>query len=56
MEGNRQMVLTVLEGGEPKMTARLASARMAELTKNLGEVVCQQIAGKPHTAMTSSRA
>jgi len=55
MVRNRQMVFAMIEGGEAKMTARLASDRIAELTKYLGEVASREIAGKPHTAMTSSR-
>jgi len=54
MLGNRVMMLALLVGGESKMAAGLASDRVAELVKGLSEIASRQIAGKPHTAMTSS--
>ena len=55
MLGNREMMLAVLVGSESKMAVGLASDRVAELAKSLSEIASRQIAGKPHTAMTSSR-
>ena len=55
MLGNREMMLALLVGGESKMAAGLASDPVAELAKSLSEIAPRQIAGKPHTAMTSSR-
>lgn len=55
MQGNRQMMLAVLVSGKSKVAAGLASDRITECAENLGEVASRQIAGKPHTAMTSSR-
>lgn len=54
MLGNREMMLALLVDGESKMDISLASDRVAELAKGLGEIASRQIAGKPHTAMTSS--
>jgi len=53
--GDRQMMLAMLVGGEPKVTAGLAGNRVAEFAKSLSEIAPGQIAGKPHTAITSSR-
>lgn len=55
MLGNREMMLTMLVGGESEVTACLAGHRVAELAKGLSEITSGQIAGKPHTAITSSR-
>lgn len=55
MLGDREMMLTMLMRGESKMTACLAGNRVAELVKGLSEIAPGQIAGKPHTAITSSR-
>jgi len=49
------MMLTVLVSGESEMAAGLASDQITKCAENLGEVTSRQIAGKPHTAMTSSR-
>jgi hypothetical protein len=55
MLGNGEMMLAVLVSGESKMAAGLASDCVAELVESLSEIASRQIAGKPHTAMTSSR-
>jgi hypothetical protein len=49
------VVLAMVKCGEAEMAAGLASDGITELAKNLGEIVSRQIAGKSHTAMTSSR-
>lgn len=49
------MVFAMLVGGESKMTACLASNRVAEFAKGLSEIAPGQIAGEPYTAITSSR-
>lgn len=53
--GDCQMMLPMLMGGESEVTSGLTGDRVTELTKGLGEIASGQIAGKPHTAMTSSR-
>jgi len=55
MVGNCKVMLAVLVGGESKVAAGLAADRVTEFAKNLSEIASRQIAGKPHTAMTSSR-
>ena len=50
-----QVMFAILARGETKVTAGLAGDGIAELAEGLGEVVSREIAGKPHTAMTSSR-
>ena len=55
MLGNREVVLAVLVGSESKVAAGLASDGVPELAKKLREIASRQIAGKPHTAITSSR-
>lgn len=55
MLGDCEMVLTVLKGGQSEMTAGLAGDRITEFAKGLGEIASGQIAGKPYTAITSSR-
>ena len=55
MLGNREMMLAVLVGSKAEMAAGLASDGVAELAKRLSEITSRQIAGKPHTAITSSR-
>lgn len=55
MLGNRYVVLAMLERREAEMATGLASDGITELAKCLGEIVSRQIAGEPHTAMTSSR-
>ena len=52
---NCEVVFTTFKCGEAKMTAGLTGDGIAELAKNLGEIAPRKIAGKPHTAMTSSR-
>jgi len=52
---NGHMVLTVLKRGEAEVAPVLASDGITELPKDVGEIASRQIAGKPHTAMTSSR-
>lgn len=52
---DREVVLAMLIGGESKVTAGLAGDRIAKLAKGLSEIAPGQIAGKPHTAITSSR-
>jgi hypothetical protein len=37
------------------MAAGLAGYRITELAKSVREITSRQIAGKPHTAITSSR-
>ena len=49
------MMLAMLECGESKVTAGLAGDRVTELAKGLSEIASGQIAGKPHTVITSSR-
>jgi hypothetical protein len=49
------MMLAVLVSCEAKMAAGLAGDQVPELAKRLSEIASGQIAGKPHTAMTSSR-
>ena len=54
MLGDCQVMLTMLLCGESEMTASLAADGITELAKSLSEIASRQIAGKPHTAMTSS--
>lgn len=49
------VVLAMLKRGEAEMATSLASDGITELAKDLGKIVSRQIAGKSHTAMTSSR-
>ena len=53
--GNREVVLAVLVGSQAQVAAGLASDGVAKRSKNLSEITSRQIAGKPHTAITSSR-
>lgn len=55
MLGNREVMLAMLECGESEVTAGLTGDRVTELAKGLIEIASGQIAGKPHTAITSSR-
>ena len=55
MLGNCEMMLAMLIGSQSKVTTGLAGHRVAELAKSLSEITSGQIAGKPHTAITSSR-
>ena len=50
-----QVMFAMIARGETKVTAGLAGDGIAELAEGLGEVASREIAGKPHTAMTSSR-
>ena len=52
---DRQVMLAMFVRGQAKMTAGLAGDGIAEFVECLGQVVAREIAGKPHTAMTSSR-
>jgi hypothetical protein len=55
MLGNSEMMLAVLMGRKAEMAAGLVSDGISELAKILREITSRQIAGKPHTAITSSR-
>ena len=55
MLGNREMMLSMLKGSQSKVTAGLTGDRVTELAKGLSEIASGQIAGKPYTAITSSR-
>ncbi len=50
-----QVMLAMLLRGQAKMTTGLTGDGIAELVEYLGQVAAREIAGKPHTAMTSSR-
>ena len=52
---NRKVMFAMLVGSQAKMAAGLASDGVAELSKSLSKITSRQIAGKPHTAITSSR-
>lgn len=55
MVRNRDVMLAVLLRCHAKMAAGLASDVIAEFVKGLGKIASREIAGQPHTAMTSSR-
>jgi hypothetical protein len=52
---DRHVVLTSLFRRESYMAARLPSGYVPQRGKRADQVVPGEIAGKPHTAMTSSR-
>lgn len=49
------VMFAALKRGEAEMATGLASDGIIELAKCVGEIVSRQNAGKPHTAITSSR-
>ena len=55
MLGNREMMFAILVSSKAEIAAGLASDGVAELAKRLSEITSRQIAGKPYTAITSSR-
>ena len=55
MLGDREMMLAMLIGRQSKVTAGLTGHGVTELAKGLSEIASGQIAGKPYTAITSSR-
>lgn len=53
--GDRDMMLTALLGGEPKMAPTLASDAVPQGLEEAGDVPARAIPRQPHAAMTSSR-
>ena len=53
--GDSEVMFPMFSCGEAEMATSLASDAIAELAESLREVASREVAGKPHTAITSSR-
>ena len=52
---NRDVVLTVLKGGQPNMAASLTGRPVAQASEGLRESVAGDVARQPQAVMISSR-
>ncbi len=55
MGGNRKVMLSSFEGGQPHVAARLTSHAIAQLLERSRQLDSSEIPRQPHAAITSSR-